>query len=318
MSYKIAIPQPITNPGREYLINRGYEIIDGDGNTEFSTLKALLADADGLLARTADYPAEVLSAGERLKVIGRHGVGTDNLDLNYCRQNGIWVAIAANANANAVAEHTIGFILTASHRLAYLDRETRIGNWEVRNKSQCRDVIGKKLAVLGMGRIGRLVAQKAALGLEMQVLGYDPYCNQSQFPDYITWVTSMEEAVSQADFVSLHMPSSPETDNLVNREFLTNMKKTAYLINCARGAVVDEKALLWALENHEIAGAACDVFLKEPASAENPLFALDNITVSPHSAALTIEAMNNMGLEAAQAIDSVLSGRIPNSPVVSH
>ncbi|KOA19720.1 hydroxypyruvate reductase [Clostridium homopropionicum DSM 5847] len=318
MTYKIAIPQPITELGMEYLRERGYEIIEGTGLTDYDTLKQLLANADGLLARTADYPKEVLSAAKKLKVIGRFGVGTDNLDLEYCRQNGIWVAIAPEANSNAVAEHTIGLIMATARQFVQMDKLTRMGNWEARNANKGRDVSGKVLGLIGMGRIGSLVAQKAALGLSMKVIVYDPYLDLNKVPEYVSTVKSMDEILSQADFISTHLPATNETKNMVNKAFFSKMKNTAYFINCARGSIVDEGSLYWALSNKIIAGAACDVFQKEPASKENPLFSLDNIIVSPHNAALTFETMDSMGLEASMAIDNVLNNCEPKYPVVSH
>ncbi len=317
MKFKIAIPQPITDMGTKYLTEKGYDVAVGDGRTDAETIKNLIKDADGILARTAPYPGEVLEAAQKLRVIGRFGVGLDNIDLDYCKENYIWVTIAPQANSNAVAEHAIGFILACAHQTVLMDRETKAGNWEARNIKKGRDVTGKTLGLIGLGRIGREVAKKALSGLSMRVSAYDPYVAQKDAPEGVTMAGTLEALLEQSDFVSIHMPSTKDTVNMVNKEFLSKMKPTAYLINCARGAAVDEEALYEALKNRVIAGAALDVMKEEPPCVDNTLFTLDNLIVSPHNAGLTIETMDAMGLHAAMGIDDVLSGRKPQWPFLT-
>lgn len=314
MSYKIVIQQPITDLGIDYLRNKGYEVILGNGKTDIETMKSAVTDADALLIRTGPYNKEILSCATNLKVIGRMGVGLDNVDLNYCKEKGIWVTIAPQANSNAVAEHTIGFIIASAHQMSYMDKQTRDGVWEVRNTKKGRDLTGKTLGLIGLGRIGTMVAKKAALGLDMNVIGYDAFIPSDKYPENVTPALSMNEVLEKSDFVSLHMPATQETKDMVNSEFLSKMKKTAVLINCARGEIVDETALYDALKNGVISAAAIDVMKEEPFNTSNPLFTLDNITFTPHNAALTYETMDAMGLHAAMGIDDVLSGKTPQWP----
>lgn len=315
MSYKIVIQQPITDLGINFLKERGYDLYIGDGKTDLETMKEVVKDADGILARTAPYPKEVLEQAKKLKVIGRFGVGVDNIDTEYCKEKGIWVTIAPKANSNAVAEHTIGFIFAAAHNIITMDRETRLGNWEARNKIKGHDLVGKTVGLVGFGRIGREVAKKAYFGMDMNILAYDPYVSAENCPEYVKLV-KLDELLENSDFVSIHMPATKDTENMVDRTFLSKMKKDSVLINCARGAIVNEKDLYDALKEGTIKSACLDVMKDEPADIKNHLFELDNLIVSPHNAGLTSETMDQMGLHAAMGIDDVLNGRKPEWPYV--
>jgi D-3-phosphoglycerate dehydrogenase len=263
----------------------------------------------------ASITAQVLEAGKKLRVIGWHGVGYDNIDVAKATELGIWVTYAPESNAGSVAEHTLGCIVALAHNFIRSDRETRAGNWENRNKLVGLDLEGKVLGIAGLGKIGRRLAKKATLGLEMKVIGYDPYLSAEQFPEYATPAASWEDLFASSDFVSLHMPGGAKTRGIVGRKEFALMKKTAYLINASRGDVVNEADLVEALRNGVIAGAALDVFTQEPPAKDNPLFSLDNVLLTPHNAALTREAMTRMALHAAQGIDEVLTGRRPTWPV---
>ncbi|RYG63482.1 3-phosphoglycerate dehydrogenase, partial [bacterium] len=200
-----------------------------------------------------------------------------------------------------------------AHNILQHDQALRQGDFEIRNQLPGRDVAGKTIGLIGLGRIGKLVARKAALGLEMKVIALTS--QTSGLDPWIERVASREEFFRRSDFVSLHMPWTPETYRSVGNQELEWMKPTAFLINTARGEVIDEAALTQALQEKRIAGAALDVFEREPPSSNNPLFKLSNVIVTPHSAALTIEAMERMALHAAQGIHDVLSGRKPQWPV---
>ena len=314
MGYKVFIPKNITDAGKDYLRSLDYDLIIGTG-TDMETMLREGGAADAILARTEQYPRELLEQMPNLKVIGRHGIGTDNIDVSYCTGCGIKVTYAPNSNANSVAEHTIAMMLACACNLPYQDRQTRAGDWETRNRLIGMDLENKTLGIIGLGRIGRLVAEKATLGLKMNVIGYDAFLASDKYPPYIIKSESFEDLLPVSDFVTLHVPATAETKKLINAASLAKMKKTAYIINMARGEVVDEAALFSALKNKVIAGAALDVFEQEPAQASNPLFSLDNVIVSPHSAALTQEAMDRMGLHAAMGIHAVLSGGKPEWPV---
>jgi len=313
MAYKILIPQDVSEAGKRYLRDRGYEIKMGSG-ISVQTLQDEVGDCHGILARTARYPAEVLRAGTHLKVIGRHGVGVDNIDVEAATELGIYVTNAPESNAGSVAEHTIGLIIAAARHFVQCDAALRYGNFEIRNQLVGNDIEGKVLGLIGVGRVGRLVARKAARGLSMKVIGYDPFIDPALVPE-VEFTESIEDVLENADFVSLHLPVSDTTMGLIDKIRLLKMKPSAYLINVARGGIVRENDLVEILSEKRIAGAALDVFAEEPPSPSNPLLKLDNVTVTPHNAALTRECMDRMAVHAAQGIDEVLAGRTPTWPV---
>jgi D-3-phosphoglycerate dehydrogenase len=225
------------------------------------------------------------------------------------------VTFAPESNANTVAEHAIGCILTLARNFIQLDRETRAGNFSIRDKLFGSDLAGKTLGVVGMGKIGRRVAQKAGRGLEMKVVGYDPFLKPEQMAEFATPAASMDEVFSAADFLTLHIPGGASNKGVVGRKQFGLMKGTAFFINASRGDVVDEAALIEALRSGVIAGAAIDVFEKEPPQQDHPLMSMSNVLLTPHNASQTRECMIRMALHAAQGIDEVLTGKRPTWPV---
>jgi len=314
MAFKVLIPQDIVPEGKKYLTDRGYLIKMGSGITP-DKLKQDVKDCDAILIRTAQLPREVIEAGTGLKVIGRHGVGVDNIDLKAATELGIWVTYAPESNASSVAEYALGMIIALARNFTRSDKAVRTGNWEFRNKSAAYDLAGKTLGLVGAGRVGSLVAKKARYGLDMEVLVYDPYLKEIKGAPEAKLVGDIEQIFKTADFISLHMPATPETKGLINKKYLDLMKPTAYLINAARGEVLNEADLFDALKSNRISGAGLDVFDPEPPKADNPLYGLDNVILTPHSAALTKECMMRMAQHAAMGIDDVLSGRTPKWPV---
>ena len=310
MAQKVLIPQDVSEEGKQYLRDRGYEIKMGSGIT-VEAISADVVDCSAMLVRTAQFPAEVLRAGKLLKVIGRHGVGFDNIDVNAANELGITVTYAPESNAKSVAEHTLGLLIACAHNFARQDREFRAGNFEVRNQVKGVDLEGKTLSVIGAGRIGAIVARKAIHGLDMKVVAYDPFVKQLPGLPEVEFVSTIEEAFKRADFVTLHLPSLPQTKGIVNAKLLGLLKPTAYFINAARGELVVEDDLIAVLKEKKIAGAGLDVFKDEPPAKDNPLFSLDNVILTPHSAALTKECTTRMAMHAAMGIDDVLSGRAP-------
>jgi len=310
---KVLIPQDIVQAGKDYLKDRGYEVIVGSGH-DAETIKREIADCDALLARTAPYPADVIAAGKKLKVIARFGVGTDNIDVKFAEGQGVWVTIAKGENSHSVAEHTVAMMLACSKNMLFMDKQTKTGGWEARNKFPIVELKGKTVGIIGLGDIGRKVAGIVYSGLQMNVIGFD-VLPLSGLPKYVEMVSSVDEIFKRSDVVTLHVPSTPETVNMVNQKTLSMMKPTAYLINCARGGIVNEGDLYDALQNRKIACAAMDVFHKEPPELDNKLFKLDNFIASPHNAGLTNEASTGMALSCARAIDDVLSGRTPQYPI---
>lgn len=319
MGFTVLIPQDIAKEGKQYLAEHGYEIRMGSG-ISVDILKKEVADCEAILARTALFPAEVIRAGKKLKVIARHGVGVDNIDVDTATRLGIFVTNAPLSNANSVAEHVIGLMIALARNMIRCDREFRNGNFEIRNQLEGLDLEGKTLGLIGIGRIGSRVAKKAALGLEMKVIGYDPYVRQNSVIPELKLASDREYVFKNADFISLHTPSIKQTKDPVGKKEFELMKPTAYVINTARGDIIDEAELIRALREKKIAGAALDVFEQEPPAKDNPLFGFDNVILTPHHAAHTKEAKMRMALHAAMGIDEVLSGKKPrwsvNNPII--
>ncbi len=313
MKYKVLIPEPVADAGKQYLIDKGYEVKPGSGIT-VEILKEEVKDCHAILVRTARISAGVLEAGKNLKVVSKHGVGVDNCDVEAATRLGIQITNAPVSNGNSVAEHTIGLIIAIARNFIVHDRELRKGNFGIRNQLVGSDLEGKVLGIIGTGRIGQLVAKKAVNGLDMKAIGFDPYADASAIPG-IEMFGSIEEVLKRADFISLHLPATDETIGLIGAKELEMMKPTAYLINAARGGIVNEGDLAVALAEKKIAGAALDVFAAEPPDPSNPLFKADNIIVTPHNAPVTHECMDRMALHAAQGIHEVLSGKAPAWPV---
>ncbi len=314
MAYKVYIPQDIDQSGKECLMDGGCEIVMGTGTTP-DIMKKEIADCDALLVRTAEIPREVIASGKKLKVISRYGVGYDNIDVTAAKDLGVEVTYSPVGNILTVAEHTIGFIIASAHHFHKCGLAVRTGDWGFRSFGVGTDVAGKTLGLIGIGKIASLVAKKAMLGLDMRVIAFDPYANPSMVPEGVELVEHRETLFRESDFISLHVPDTPATRKSVGAEEFALMKTGAFLINCGRGAVVDEEALIEALKNKQIAGAALDVFNTEPPAAENPLLAMENVIVSPHNAGSTKESAVRVAVDAAQGIVDVLHGRTPRYPV---
>lgn len=312
--FKVVIPQDITAAGRDYLKAHDCEVKVLEDCSVENICKEVV-DADALLVRTTAYPAAVFEAAKKLKVVARYGAGVDNIDIEAATKHGVQVCNAPIANSNSVAEHTFMLLLACAKNLIIQDKACRKGDFESRNRTKGVEVDGKTLGLIGCGHIGRLVAQKAALGFGMKVVGYDAYVKPENMPEYIQLVDTPEEVYRQADFLSLHVPLTPDTRDMVNKEVFAMMKPTAIVLNCARGGVINEADLYQAVVDGSIAGAGLDVFEDEPINPQNPLYTLDKVIVTPHDAALTFEAADRMGLHAAQGIVEVLQGKKATWPV---
>lgn len=304
MGQKILLPQDIARCGKDYLLERGYELKMGRGISE----EEIAADVEGcaaIIARLGNFSRRALEAGKELRIIARHGAGFDNIDLKAAQEKGIWVTNDPVSNGNAVAEHTVAMLMGIAGSLVEMDRAVRTGDFGIRNRRLTLEVFGKTLGIIGFGRIGRMVAKKAGEGLGMKILAFDCF---SQSED-TQMASSLEEVLGQADFISLHMPLTEQTRGMIGRRELETMKPEAIIINTARGELINEKELIEALQRGTIAGAALDVFEQEPPEAGNPLLSMEQVLLSPHNAALTENAMNQMALTAAKAVDDLLSGK---------
>ena len=268
-----------------------------------------IKDAEALLLSTAfKMTREVIERAANLKVISRTGVGVDNVDVKAATEKGILVLNTPEANSISVAEHTLALIVAISKQLVMYDSELRAGNFAIRRTNKSADIDGKTLGLIGCGRIGRFTAEKCKAAFNMNVIGYDPYIKE--LPG-ITLYENIEDVFAKADYVSLHLPLTDETRNMVGESLLSKMKPTAFLINTSRGGIVDEAALARMLKEERIAGAALDVLESEPPKADNPLLPLKNVILTPHSAALTKECSARVAHEAALGISDYLKGKTP-------
>ncbi|MFQ5553124.1 MAG: hydroxyacid dehydrogenase [Thermoplasmata archaeon] len=269
----------------------------------------LIGRFDALIVRSrTKVTRDVLVRGEGLRVVGRAGVGVDNIDVEAATERGIFVVNAPAGSSQSVAELTVGLMLSLARRIPEADRTTKAGGWE---KARLRggELAGKVLGLVGSGRIGGLVGQ-ICQELGMETLAYDPYVEPVAAQERGIWLTSLEQLLERADFVSVHAALTEETHHMLSRPQMALMKPTAYLINVARGPIVDEGALVEALEAGQIAGAALDVFEREPPTG-SPLLAMENVVLTPHLGAATEEAQRRTGLLAVEQVTKALEGEVP-------
>ena len=278
--------------------------------------KEKLAEAingfDGLAIRSATkVTAKILDRAKSLKVIGRAGIGVDNVDIPAATARGIIVMNTPFGNSITTAEHAITLMLSLARQIPEADASTRAGKWE-KNKFLGVEMFGKTLGIIGCGNIGSIVADRA-IGLRMKVIAYDPYLSAERALDLGVEKAELEQLLRRADFITLHTPLTDKTRNIIGRESLALTKKGVRLINCARGELVDEAALFDALTSGHVAGAALDVFVEEPATS-SPLFALPNVVCTPHLGASTTEAQENVALQVAEQMsDYLIRGAITNA-----
>ena len=267
---------------------------------------------DGLAIRSATkVTAKILERAKSLKVIGRAGIGVDNVDIPAATARGIIVMNTPFGNSITTAEHAITLMLSLARQIPEADASTRAGKWE-KNKFLGVEMFGKTLGIIGCGNIGSIVADRA-IGLRMKVIAYDPYLSAERALGLGVGKVELEQLLRRADFITLHTPLTDKTRNIISRESLAVTKKGVRLINCARGELVDEAALFDALTARHVAGAALDVFVEEPATA-SPLFALPNVVCTPHLGASTTEAQENVALQVAEQMsDYLIRGAITNA-----
>jgi D-3-phosphoglycerate dehydrogenase / 2-oxoglutarate reductase len=273
-----------------------------------------LPKADGMVIRTQPIGAASIAAAPRLKVVSRHGVGYDAVDVAALNARAIPLCIVGDVNSAGVAEHAMMLILAASHQLIAADRATRSADWGWRNGLQTHEVAGKRLLIVGFGRIGRNLAGMArAFG--MKVHAYDPFIPEGEWPDFATRVVNLGQALAEADAVSLHLPRADHS--IIGAAELAGMKPTAVVVNTARGGLVDEAALAEALCAGRLGGAGIEVFATEPPLAEHPLFGLDRAVLTPHNAALTVECAERMAIASVQNVLDFFAGRLDPNLIVN-
>ncbi|MCD6503464.1 MAG: hydroxyacid dehydrogenase [Euryarchaeota archaeon] len=305
--FRVLINDEISERGVKILKEAGFEVIMHHYGSE--ELKRIIKDFDALIVRSATkVTREIIEEGSKgmLKVIGRAGVGVDNIDVNAATEKGILVVNAPTAATRSVAELTLAFALALARDLVEANNELKVGMW-TKKKHMGFLLYGKTWGVIGYGRIGREVA-KLAKALGMNVIAYDPYIKEAK---EVKLTSTLEELLKNSDIVSIHVPLTPETRGLIGEKEIKMMKKGAILINTARGGIVDEKALAKAVEEGYLKGAGVDVFEEEPPKPDNPLLKVERIYVTPHIGASTVEAQDLAGEIIAEQIVKALRGEIP-------
>jgi D-3-phosphoglycerate dehydrogenase / 2-oxoglutarate reductase len=310
---KVLISDALSPAAVQIFKDRGLEVdFQPNLGKDKDKLAETISGYDGLAIRSATKVSpKILEKAKQLKVIGRAGIGVDNVDIPAATAKGVIVMNTPFGNSITTAEHAISLMLALARQIPEADVSTRAGKWE-KNKFMGVEIFGKTLGVIGCGNIGSIVADRA-VGLRMKVIAYDPYLSVERAMDLGVEKVELEELFKRADFVTLHTPLTEKTKNIIDAGALKRMKRGVRIINCARGGLVDEAALYDALKSGHVAGAAFDVFIEEPATS-NPLFTLPNVVCTPHLGAATSEAQENVALQIAEQMsDYLLRGAISNA-----
>jgi D-3-phosphoglycerate dehydrogenase len=306
---KILVADDVSESGLEPLRAAGF-VVSKRTKLPGEELREAISDCDGLVVRSeTKVTAELMDAAARLRVIGRAGVGVDNIDVSAATERGIVVMNAPDGNTMTTAEHTITLLMALARQVPQANASLRAGLWE-RKRFIGVELQGKTLGIIGLGRIGRVVASRA-LGFGMNILAYDPFIAPEQARDLELETVSLDELYARSDFITMHTPLTNETRGLINASAFARMKQGVRIINCARGGLVDERALLDAIKEGRVAGAALDVFEKEPPPADHPLLSLDEVIATPHLGASTTEAQEGVALTVAEQMrDYLLTGAL--------
>ncbi len=314
---RVLVSDPVAEDGIAYL--RQHAEVDVRTGLKPEELIQIIPGYDALVVRSeTKVTAKVVEAGARLQVIGRAGVGIDNIDVPAATRKGVVVVNAPTGNNIAAAEHTLGMMLALARNIPQAYSSVKGGAWQ-RSRFMGVELRGKVLGVVGLGKIGTEVARRAQ-ALEMRVLAYDPYLSAEHARRLGIEAVSLDELLPRADFITFHVPLTPQTRGLIGLEQLRKMKPSARLVNCARGGIIDETALAEALEQGLVAGAALDVFAQEPLSPDHPLLRSEKVVVTPHLGGSTVEAQVGVALDVAEQIVAVLNGQSAryavNAPVI--
>jgi D-3-phosphoglycerate dehydrogenase len=309
---RILVAEKIGEPGVALL--REHAEVDVKTDWADGELAEAIGAYDGILVRSATkVTAQLIGRATNLKVIGRAGVGVDNVDVAAATKRGIIVANAPQSNVVTAAEHTMALLLALARNIPQAHSSLTSGKWE-RSKFSGVELLDKTLGILGFGRIGQLVAQRAR-GFGMRVIAFDPYVSADRYRELgVEKAGSSDEVYGQADFITLHLPKTPETENWIDAETLAKMKDGVRILNVARGPLIDDEALRAALDSGKVAGAALDVFREEPIT-DHPLFGYPNVVVTPHLGASTAEATDRAGYQAAEQVVAALTGGPVSSAV---
>ena len=313
MTPKVLVSDNLSETAVQIFRDRGIDVtFDPSIGKDKERLQQAIADYDGLAIRSATKVTEkLLNAATNLKVIGRAGIGVDNVDIPAASRKGIIVMNTPFGNSITTAEHAIAMMMSVARQIPQANASTHAGKWE-KSRFMGTEVTGKTLGVIGAGNIGSIVIDRAH-GLKMKVLAYDPFLGQDRADKLGVDKVELDELLERSDFITLHVPLTDKTRNILSRDALAKTKAGVRIINCARGGLVDEAALAEALASGHVAGAALDVFETEPAT-ENPLFNLPNVVTTPHLGASTTEAQENVALQVAEQMsDYLLTGAVTNA-----
>ncbi len=305
---KILVSDALSEEGLKVFKESKELTVDVKTDLKPDALKEIIKDYDALVVRSATkVTKDVIEAAKKLKVIGRAGVGLDNVDLEAATQKGIIVMNTPAGNTISTAEHTFSMILALSRNIPQANASTKKGEWK-RSKFMGVELYGKTLGIVGFGRIGSEVA-KRALSFGMKILAYDPFLSAEVAESIGVEIAELKKVLQEADYITVHTPLTDETRHMISDKEFALMKKGVRVINCARGGIIDEVALVSAIKEQKVSGAAMDVFESEPLSAENELLKLDNVIITPHLGASTEEAQVNVAIEVAEIVRDALLGR---------
>lgn len=310
---KVLVSDKLSQAGVDILERAPGLSVDVNTGLAPEELKKIIGDYDGLVIRSATkVTAEIIEAGSRLKVVGRAGIGVDNVDIEAATKRGIVVMNTPGGNTVTTAEHAISMMCSLARQIPQADATMKQGRWE-KKLYMGVELKNKTLGILGVGNIGSIVADRAK-GLKMRVIAYDPYLSEEAASNLGVELVDLETLYKTSDFISIHVPKTDETQDMMNMEAFKIMKAGVRIINCARGGIVNEKDMAEALKKGLVAGAAFDVFAKEPVEPDNPLLSLDNVILTPHLGASTGEAQENVAVAVANQIaDYLVSGTITNA-----
>jgi D-3-phosphoglycerate dehydrogenase len=310
---KVLLTHPIHSQAMAILENAVEEIVIASGDSKENILGLIDDQVLWIIVRFGVViDRDVMTKGKNLKVIARHAVGTELIDLQAAAEAGIQVVNTPRSASASVAEHVLMFILVLAKNLRFADQQLRLGNYDIKNKYGSDDIEGKRIGIVGFGRIGQELAKRCnALGME--VLIYNRSANHSTFDESnVVRCRSLEEMLEGSDYVSLHVPLTQDTYHMFGEKQFACMKNSACFINCSRGEVVDEAALIKAIKEKQIAGAALDVFEEEPPDECNPLFTMENVIFTPHKAALTLNGIRKMSMDSVEQLLKVLRNERPD------
>lgn len=306
---KVIVPKSLSEDGKQYLREHNLELVEVD-RTDADHILEVGRDAAGMILFVDHIGESVLSQMPNLKIIARHGVGYDNVNLDAAAQHGVWVTITPKANAETVAETTLAHIFDLSKNLTKTSMEMRKGDYTYALRHRGFDLAGKTLGIVGYGRIGQWVAKKAS-ALGMTILIYNRSPKESEYGTFV----DLDTLLKRSYVISLHLAHNSATHHIIGAAQLAEMKPSSVVVNLGRGGLIDTDALVAALRNHAIAGAGLDVFESEPLPLDSPLFQFDNVVLTPHIGSSTTESFSRMATDAASEVVRVLDGQAPQWPV---